>query len=74
MSRNFEKTLVQGEVVSNRVLPSLFVFSVVWKVLHDELVDAIQCEPLVLRRLDGHHDKGIVTESWLLMPFLLVFG
>ena len=36
----FDEAVVKGEIVSERVLPPLCVFSVVWKVLHDPLVDS----------------------------------
>ena len=39
MPRNLDKALVQGKVVSDRVLPSLFVISVERKVLQKDSVE-----------------------------------
>lgn len=33
MSRNLDKALVQGQVVSDGVLPSLLVVAIIWKIL-----------------------------------------
>lgn len=41
MSRNLDKALVQGQVVSNRVLPSLLVVAIIWKILQTK--SAEQC-------------------------------
>ena len=56
----FDEALVQAEVVPDGVLPTLLVFAVVRKPFHDELVDAVEGDLLVLRVLDGHRDQGYV--------------
>lgn len=33
MSRNLNKALIQGQVVSDGVLPSLLVVAIIWKIL-----------------------------------------
>ena len=38
-SGNLDETVVETEIVTERVLPSLGVFPVVGKVVHDELVN-----------------------------------
>lgn len=65
MSRYFDKTLVQGEVVSDRVLPALFVISVVRESLHDELIDLTQCQSLVGTVPYRHSNQCIVTKRRL---------
>lgn len=72
MPRYLEKTLVQREVVTNRVLPSLFIFSIIWKMLHYVLIDAVKSKSLFGTVSNCHHDKGVVTEGWLFV-FLLLF-
>lgn len=43
VTRHFDKALVEAEVVTDRVLPSLFVVPIVRKVGHDVFIDAIEC-------------------------------
>ena len=71
-SRNLHKALVEGEIVSNGVLPSLFVLPVVREVLHDVVVDPTQRELSLLAGPDSHHNQGIVGEGRLLVLGLLV--
>ena len=66
-----QETLVQTEVMTYGVLPSLFVVSVVRKVLGDELVDLTQRHPLLRGAADRHHDQGVVGERRLLVLLLL---
>lgn len=44
MARNFHETFVEGEVVSDRVLPTLLVITIVRKILHNEIVYTTQSE------------------------------
>ena len=41
MTRNLDETFVQGEVVSNRILPTLLVVAIKWEVLKKELSEDI---------------------------------
>ena len=36
---DLDETIIEAEVVSQRVLPALGVLSVVWEVVHDELIN-----------------------------------
>jgi len=36
---NFDETVIEAEVVPERVLPTLSVFAIVRKVIHDKFVD-----------------------------------
>lgn len=65
VARHFNETLVQTQVVPDWVLPSLSVLSVVWKVVHDELIDAVECEPSLRALADRHHNERVVTERRL---------
>ena len=65
LTRNLHETLVQTEVMSDRVLPALLVLLVVGKVVHDELVDLGEGQPLLGSLLDGHGDEGDVAEGRL---------
>lgn len=72
MPRHFHETLIQAQVVSNRILPALLVLLVVRKVFHDILVDAVKRESFLGTAADGHHDEGIVAVSGFLVLFLVV--
>ena len=71
MAGHFDEALVEAQVVADGILPALFVVAVVGKVLHDELVDAVESQPLFGTAPDGHHDEGVVRE-WRLLHFLLL--
>lgn len=45
---HLQETFIQTQVVSNRVLPSLFILSVVREAIHDELVDSAQRQLFLL--------------------------
>ena len=72
VARHLDETLVERQVVADRVLPSLFVVPVVREVLHDELVDAVECQALLGAAPDGHHDEGVVGEGRLLVLLALL--
>lgn len=69
---NLHKTLVEGEIVPNGVLPPLLVLPIVWEVLHDVVIDPTQCELSLLAGPDSHHNQGIVGEWRFLVLGLLV--
>ena len=72
LSTHFDEAVIEGEVVSDAVLPALFVLVVVREALHDELVDAVEGDLLVRCCLDSHRDEGDVTVRrllWLLPSF-----
>lgn len=70
--RHLHEALVQREVVSDRVLPALFVLTVVREVPHDVLVDAVESQPLLGTLSDGHHDQRVVAVRRLLVLLLLL--
>lgn len=72
VTRHLHKALVQREVVSDGVLPSLFVLAVVREVPHDVLVDAVESQPLLGALADGHHDQRVVAVGRLLVLLLLL--
>lgn len=74
MPGHLDETLVQAQIVSDGVLPALLVVPVEGIVAHDVLVDAVECEPLVGGRLDGHHNERVVTIGWLRVFRSLSFG
>ena len=47
MPGNLDEAFVEAEVVADRVLPTLLGGFVVGEVLHDELVDSVQSQPLL---------------------------
>lgn len=60
MTRNLHEAFVQTEIVANRVLPSLLVLSVIRKVLHDVLVNAVERQSFLGTLSDGQHDESVV--------------
>ena len=58
---HLDKTLVEGQIVPDAVLPALLVVSVKGKPLHDKLVNPIQGHLLVRRVLDSHGDERDVA-------------
>lgn len=58
-----DEAAVEGQVVSDGVLPGSLVGTVVRKSLHDELVDARQSDPLLGTLLDGHGYQGYVADT-----------
>lgn len=72
VSRHFHETLVQAEVVADRVLPPLPILPVIGEVGHDVLVDAVQREPLLGTVPDSHHDEGVVTVCGFLVLLVLL--
>ena len=60
LSRNFDKAVVQTQIVSYRILPTLFIISVIREFVHDKLVNAIKRYPLIRRRRDRHGYEGNV--------------
>jgi len=60
VARLLDETLVQAQIVPDRVLPALLVLPVVREPLHDELVDTVERAPFVRRVLYGHRYQGDV--------------
>lgn len=68
---HLDEALIEAEVVSDGVLPALLVLPVVREVLHDELVDAVERQPLLWALPDGHHDQRVVAERrFVVLPVL----
>jgi len=66
VARDFDEALVEAEVVSDGVLPALFVLAIVREVANDELVDAVERQSFVRAAADRHHDHGVVAVRRLL--------
>lgn len=64
---DLDKAVVEGQVVSQGVLPPLGVFSVVRESIHDELVDLAERQHLLRAALDRHGSEGDVRVRWLLV-------
>lgn len=61
---HFDKALVQGQVVSNTVLPALLVVPIKGKALHYKLINTVKGHLLVRGVLDGHSDERNVAIRW----------
>lgn len=72
MPRHFHETLIQTQVMANRILPALLVLLVVREVLHDVLVNAVQRESFLRTATNGHHNESIVAVSGFLALFLVI--
>lgn len=62
-----DETVVQAQVVPDRVLPALPVPPVIRELLRDVAVDLAQRHPLVGRRRDGHRDQRYIRVRRLLV-------
>ena len=69
--RDLDEAVVEGEVVSQRILPTLRVLAVVREVVRDELVDLGQGAHLLRVAEDGHCCQGNVRVRGLLVPVAL---
>lgn len=47
-SGNLDEAVVEAEVVSKTILPTLGVLAVVWEVVHDELIDITKRQHTVM--------------------------
>ena len=56
-SVHFEKTIVEGQIMADTVLPALFIVVIIGKLVHDELVDTVQGYLLVRHRPNCHCDQ-----------------
>ncbi len=64
---DLNETVIEGEVVSQRVLPTLRVLPVIRKPVHDELVNLTQGKHLLRAALNGHGREGDVRVRRLLV-------
>ena len=60
--------------MSNWILPSLFVFAVIWKSFHDKSINSIQCDFLGGFRIDRHCNQCNVTVRWFNLNFNISLG
>ena len=63
----FDETVVERQIVSERVLPLLSVLAVVGKLVHDKLVDVAEREHFFVGRLDSHRRQSNVGIGRLLV-------
>lgn len=64
---DFDEAVVEGQVMTQGVLPPLSVFSVIRESIHDELVDLAERQHLLRAALDRHGSEGDVRVRWLLV-------
>ena len=64
-SRDLDEAVVETEVVSKGVLPTLSVFPVVGEVVHDELVDLGEGQHLLVTMVKRHGSECYVGVGWL---------
>jgi len=57
LARHLNEAVIQRQIVADRVLPALTVVAIVRKTIHDELIDAIECDAVIVGLLDGHDDQ-----------------
>ena len=70
-ARDLDKTVVEGQIVTQRVLPTLRVLPVVGEAVHDELVDLAERQHLLGRALNRHSREGYVRIGRLLVAVRL---
>ena len=59
-SRYLDEAVVEGEIVSERVLPLLLILAVIGELFHYELVDVAQREHFLFGGLNGHRRQSYV--------------
>lgn len=67
MPRNFHEALIETEIVSNGILPSLLVVAIVREIFHDVLINSIKCQSFLRALSDGQHNEGIIRIARLLI-------
>lgn len=61
--------------MSNGILPTLLVLTIIRKVPHNVLVDAVKGESLFRTATNRHHNQSVVAVRRLLLGlFVLIFG
>jgi len=65
--RDFHETVVERQVVPERVLPALRVPPVVRELVADELVNVRQWKHFLRRTPYGHGRQRYITVRWLLV-------
>lgn len=73
LPRHLDEEVVQGEVVPDRVLPSLLVLPVVREPFQDVPVDPAQRQPPLWGRRYSHGDQSDVGIRGLLKPGVVLF-
>lgn len=66
MARHLDEALVETEVVSDGVLPTVAIRPIVGKVLDDEFIDLVQRQPLPRAAAYRHHNQRVVAERRLI--------
>ena len=54
---NLQKAIIKTQTVSYRILPSLLILSVIWKQIHDPLIDFGQCHHFIGILLNCHRNQ-----------------
>ena len=72
VSGDLDEAFVEAEIVTDRVLPALFIILVIRKMFDDEIVDSAQSQPAFRLFRDGHHYEGVVTVRRLFRIFVLL--
>lgn len=60
LPRDFDETVIEREIVTDRVLPGRKFFSVVRKSVSNEIANSAESQSLVGRLQNGHGDQGDV--------------
>lgn len=66
-ARNLDEAIVERQIVAQRVLPALRVLAIVREAIHDEFVDFVEREHLLLGALDRHEGERYVRVRRLLV-------
>ena len=66
-SRYLNETVIQAEIVSYTILPTLSIISVIWKSVHDEAIDTRQSESSRRRWINCHSNQCYIRIGWFLV-------
>lgn len=64
VSWQLDETVVQAQIVSYRVLPTLTILAIVGKVIHDEAIYTVQCKFASGGKFNCHGDKCNIRIGW----------
>ena len=69
--RNLDEAVIEAKIVSEGVLPPLCVLPVIWKPLHDKLVDLGEGQHPLGAVIEGHGGQGDVGVGGLAVTIRL---
>ena len=67
-SWNFDEAIIEAQIVSQTVLPSLGIFPIIWKIIHNKFINIRQRQHFLRALKQGHGGQSDVTIRRFLFP------